>query len=56
MQQNTSLLEWSRLISEKRCEGCAQSQEDDYNEALQAIFTINKNSKTLDNQKPNPKR
>jgi hypothetical protein len=40
MQRKTSLLEWWRLISEKRCDGCAHSQEDDYNEALKAFFTI----------------
>jgi hypothetical protein len=27
MQRKTSLLEWWRLISEKRCDGCAHSQE-----------------------------
>jgi hypothetical protein len=34
MQWKTSLLEWWRLISEKRFDGCTHSQEDDYNEAL----------------------
>jgi hypothetical protein len=34
MQWKTSLLEWWRVISEKRCDDCAHSQEDDYNEAL----------------------
>jgi hypothetical protein len=38
MQRKTSLLEWWRLISEKRCEVCAHSQEDDYNEALKAFL------------------
>ena len=51
MQQKTSLLEWWRLIYEKRCDGCTHSQENGYNEALQAFFTINRNSKTLDIQK-----
>jgi hypothetical protein len=52
----TSLLEWWQLISEKRCDGYAHSQEDEYNEALKEFFTINMNSKTLDIQKPNPRR
>jgi hypothetical protein len=34
----TSLLEWWRLISEKRSDSCAHSQEDDYNEALKAFL------------------
>jgi hypothetical protein len=38
MQWKTSLLEWWRLISEKRCDGCAHSQEDGYNEALKAFY------------------
>jgi hypothetical protein len=38
MQQKTSLLEWWRLISEKRCDDCAHSQEDGYNEALKAFL------------------
>jgi hypothetical protein len=33
MKTETSLLEWWWLISEKRCDGCAHSQEDEYNEA-----------------------
>jgi hypothetical protein len=43
MQRKTSLLEWWRLISEKRCDGYAHLQEDDYNEDLKAFFTINQN-------------
>jgi hypothetical protein len=38
MQQKTSLLEWWRLISEKRCDDNSHSQEDDYNEALKAFL------------------
>jgi hypothetical protein len=38
MQRKTSLLEWWQLISEKRCDRYAHSQEDDYNEALKAIL------------------
>jgi hypothetical protein len=52
----TSLLEWWQLISEKRCEDYAHLQEDDYNEDLNAFFTINMNAKTLGIQKPNPRR
>ena len=33
MQTETRFLEWWRLISENRCDGCAHSQEDEYNEA-----------------------
>ena len=51
MQQKTSLLEWWRLISEKICDGCAHSKEDDYNDAMKAFFTINKNSKNPRNPK-----
>jgi hypothetical protein len=47
MQWKTSLLEWWWLISEKRCDGCTHSQEDDYNEDLKAFSTISMNSKTL---------
>ena len=32
-------LEWWQLIYEKRCDGYAHSQEDDYNEALKAFLT-----------------
>ena len=38
MQQKTILLEWWHLISEKRCDGCAHSQGDGYNEALKAFY------------------
>jgi hypothetical protein len=38
MQQKTSLLEWWRLIFEKRCGGCAHLQEDDYNEDMKAFL------------------
>jgi hypothetical protein len=34
MQWKISLLECWWLISDKRCDGCAHLQEDDYNEAL----------------------
>ena len=34
----TSLLEWCQVISEKRCDGYAHSQEDAYNEALQEFL------------------
>ena len=33
MQTETSLLEWWQLISEKRCDNYAHSQEYEYNEA-----------------------
>jgi hypothetical protein len=46
----TSLLEWWRLISKKRCESCAHSQEDDYNEALKAFLQKIGIPKTLDIQ------
>jgi len=33
-------LEWWRLISEKRCDGCAHLQEcDSYNETPKALLT-----------------
>jgi len=38
MQWKKILLEWWRLISEKRCDVCAHSQEDDYNEALKEFL------------------
>jgi hypothetical protein len=38
MQRKTSLLEWCRLISEKICDGCAHSQEHDYNEDLKEFL------------------
>jgi hypothetical protein len=38
MQWKTSLLEWWWLIFEKRCDDCAHSQEDGYNEALKAFY------------------
>jgi hypothetical protein len=38
MQWKTSLLEWWWLISEKRCDGFAHSQEHQYNEALKAFL------------------
>jgi hypothetical protein len=38
MQWKTSLLEWWRLISEKRCDSYVHSQEDDYNESLNAFL------------------
>jgi hypothetical protein len=38
MQWKTSLLEWWRVISEKRCVSDAHSQEDGYNEALKAFL------------------
>ena len=31
-------LEWWQLIFEKRCDGYAHSQEDEYNEALKAFY------------------
>jgi hypothetical protein len=33
MQTETSLLEWWKLISEKRCDNYTPLQEDEYNEA-----------------------
>ena len=56
MQRKTSLLEWWRLISKKRCDGCAHSPEDDYNEALKAFLQYIGVSKSLNIQKPNPRR
>jgi hypothetical protein len=38
MQWKTSLLEWWRLISKKRCDGSSHLQEDDYNEAPKAFL------------------
>jgi len=53
MQQKTSLLEWWWLISEKRCDGCAHSQEDDYNDALKAFLQYQKSKTlTLEDEKP----
>ena len=45
-------------ISEKRCGYYAQpsEQKNDYNEAPEAFLTVFMNSKTLDFQKPNPRR
>jgi ribosome biogenesis GTPase A len=45
------------VISEKRC-GCYTHpyEKNDYNEALEAFLTLLMNEKTLDIQKPNPKR
>jgi hypothetical protein len=44
-------------ISEKRC-GCYVHpyENNDYNEAPEAFLTLLMNSKTLDIQKPNPRR
>ena len=45
-------------ISEKRC-GCyvhSYEKKNDYNEAPLAFLTLLMNSKTLDIQKPNPRR
>jgi hypothetical protein len=38
MQQKTSLLEWWRLIFEKRCDDCDHLKEDPYNEVLEFFF------------------
>jgi hypothetical protein len=44
-------------ISEKRCGFYAHpSEENNYNEALEAFLTLFTNAKTLDIQKPNPRR
>jgi hypothetical protein len=45
------------VISEKRC-GCYvhPSKQNDYNEAPEAFLTLLMYSKTLDIQKPNPRR
>jgi hypothetical protein len=45
MQQKQACWNGGGFISEKRCDGCTHSQEDDYNEALKGLFTINKNAK-----------
>jgi hypothetical protein len=44
-------------ISKKIC-GCYahMSEKNDYNESLEAFLTLLMNSKTLDIQKPNPRR
>jgi hypothetical protein len=44
-------------ISEKRC-GCYAhpSEKNDYNEAPEAFLILLMNAKTLDIQKPNPRR
>ena len=44
-------------ISEKRC-GCYvhSSEKNDYNEAPEDFLTLLVNAKTLDIQKPNPRR
>jgi hypothetical protein len=34
----TSLLEWWKLISEKRCDGYAHSQEAEYNETMKEFL------------------
>ena len=46
MQRKTSLLDWWWLIFEKRCDDCAHSQEDGYNEALKAFYNKQKCQKT----------
>jgi hypothetical protein len=38
MQWKTSLIEWWGLISEKICDSCTHSPEDDYNEDLKAFL------------------
>jgi hypothetical protein len=38
MQQKTSLLEWWRLVSEKRYDDCTHSQEEGYNEDMNAFY------------------
>jgi hypothetical protein len=44
-------------IYEKRC-GCYMNplENNDYNEAQEAFLTLLMNAKTLDIQKPNPRR
>ena len=45
-------------ISEKRC-GCyahPSEKKPNYNEALEAFLTLLMNAKTIDIQKPNPRR
>jgi len=56
MQTETSLLEWWKIISEKRCDDYTHSQEDRYNEAPKGLSRIKMNSKILYIQKPNPRR
>jgi hypothetical protein len=46
MKRKTSLLEWWWLISEKRYDGCAHSQEDDFTMRLQRPFYHKENKKT----------
>jgi hypothetical protein len=45
------------VISEKRCGYYMHpSEKNDYNEALEAFLILLMNAKTLDIQKPNPRR
>jgi len=44
-------------ISQKRCGYYTHpSEENDYNEALEAFLTLFMNAKILDIEKPNPRR
>ena len=44
-------------ISKKRCRCYVHlSEQNDYNEAPKAFLILLMNAKTLDNQKPNPRR
>ena len=44
-------------ISQKRCGHYVNiSEKNDYNEALEAFLTLLMNAKTLDIEKPNPRR
>ena len=52
MQTETSLLKWWQLISEKRCNGYAHSQQDEYNEAPKAFFNIKNKLENPKHPKP----
>ena len=44
-------------ISEKRCDCYVHpSKKNDYNDAPKALLTLLTNAKTIDIQKPNPRR
>jgi hypothetical protein len=49
-------LEWWQIISEKRWDDYSHSQEDDYNEDMNEFLQKIGIPKTLDIQKPNPRR
>jgi len=54
MLNETNFLKWWQLISKKRCDGYAHSQEDEYNEAPKEFLSKNIDDKILNIQNPNP--